>query len=62
MPSEYNKKSALVVIAHEFGIKAEDLQAEAEKLTERDGRELASAIARMNGMPAEECGWELVDY
>jgi hypothetical protein len=52
----------LVVIAREFGIPVKDMKGEAEKLSERDRKELASAIARQNGIPGEECGWEMVEY
>jgi hypothetical protein len=60
--TENNKKSSLVVISREFGINMKDMKAEAEKLTTQDRTELASAIARQNGIPAEECGWEMVAY
>ena len=62
MQAENKKHTQLVVIAREFGIQVKDMKAEAEKLTEQDRRELASAIACQNGIPAEECGWEMVAY
>jgi hypothetical protein len=38
------------------------MKAEAENLSEKDRKELASAIARQNAIPAEECGWEMIPY
>jgi hypothetical protein len=60
--AENRKHMQLVVIAREFGIPLKDMKAEAEKLSEQDRKELASAIARQSGIPAEECGWEMVAY
>jgi len=60
--AENKKHTQLVLIAREFGIPVKDMKAEAEKLSEQDRKELASAIVRQNGIPAEECGWELITY
>jgi hypothetical protein len=57
-----SKKSTLMVIAGEFGIDIKDMKVEKDKLTARDRQELASAIARQNGIPAEECDWEVINY
>jgi hypothetical protein len=62
MQADNKKHTQLMVIAREFGILATDMKAEAKKLSEQDRKELASAIACQNGIPAEECDWELVAY
>jgi hypothetical protein len=62
VPAENKKHTQLVLIAREFGIPVKDMKAEAEKLSDRDRKELASAIARQNGIPAEECDWGMVAY
>ena len=50
---ENKKHMQLVLIAREFGIPVKDMKAEAENLSEQDRKELASAIVRENGIPAE---------
>lgn len=60
--AENKKHTPLVVIAREFGIPVTEMKAEAENLSEKDRKELASAIARQNAIPAEECGWEMIPY
>jgi hypothetical protein len=56
------KKAALVVIAKFFGLGLKEAKDECEKLTSLDRQQLASAVAREQGLAADDCNWEMVAY
>ena len=57
-----NKKAALVLIAKFFGLALKEAKDECEKLTTLDRQQLASAIAREQGLTQDDCNFEMVPY
>jgi hypothetical protein len=58
MENVKNPNSQINLIREFFGATLQELKA----LTMADRHQLASAIARSNGLTAKDCGWELCDY
>ena len=56
------KKGALVLISKYFGLTLKQAKDECEHLTAEDRAQLGSAIAREQGLTAEQCNFELVAY
>lgn len=56
------KKSTLVLIARFFDISLKEMSVEAKALSEKDKVEMASAIARQQGLGQEDVSFGMVEY
>ena len=62
MTPEKKTKGALVLIKQFFGLTLLEAKAEKEKLTDLDVQQIASAIARQQGLTQEDVNFELIPY